>query len=225
LKIDCDEALFEWINLSLSYLMVEEPIEVYAIALDLLRTSRKPLSVEVAKGVEAIAREACRRSLLRPALRGWTPELSIKRDDYTRLGNYSDECADQLAAFLKSKDLIRKTGDEWVWYNAKCGVCPPASRRMFIPRTALGDDKYPTAWWAEYWEMAVRSAKRFPCKTLFMVERAWEPTLWILARKCPTCHRAAAKEYPLFREKLMKEIAKVIASVRTPPPLRRLIHL
>ena len=198
--------------------MVEEPIEVYAIALDLLRTSRKPLSVEVAKSVEGIAREACRRSLLRPALCDWTPELPIKRDDYMRLGYYSDECAAKLAAFLRSKDLIRKTGDEWIWYNAKCGVCPPARRRACIPRTALGDDKYPTAWWVEYWEMAVYSARRFPCKTLFMVERAWEPTLSILARKCPTCHRAAVKEYPLFREKLMKEIAKVIASVRTPPP-------
>jgi hypothetical protein len=209
--------LFEWINLSLSYLMVEEPIEVYAIALDLLRASREPLSVEVAKSVETIAREACRRSLLRPALRGWTPKLPIKRDDYRRLSDYSDRCAARLAAFLKSEDLIRNTGDEWIWYNAKCGVCPRARGSMFIPRTALGDDKYPTAWWAEYWEMAVLSANFFPCKKLFMVERAWEPTLWTLARECPTCCKAAAKEYPLFREKLMKEIAKVIASVRTPP--------
>ena len=94
------------ISHSLSYLLKEKPVEVYAIALDLLRDSRKPLPRVFAKGVEDIAHYAARSSLLDRQLGPWTPETQVKEDDYDRFVDYHLQYRLRLVGSLKSEELI-----------------------------------------------------------------------------------------------------------------------
>ena len=55
-----NKVMLEHIGYPLSRLLKESPVEVYAIALDLLRDTRKPLPREFTERVENIARSAAR---------------------------------------------------------------------------------------------------------------------------------------------------------------------
>jgi len=210
-----DEALGD-IERSLSYLINQSPVEVYAIALDLLRDPRKPLPREIANGMERIARIAGRNSLRDPPLGVWTTGMHIKQDDYIRFTDYHLWCRIRLAQFLATADLIKKTGDEWIWYNTRCGVCPLTPTSIVVPTAALGAGKRPATWWVTYWEKVVALVGECPSEDPFTDGHIWDSTLRGLAKECPTCHETAAKEFPHFKDKLVNMITDIIDGVRMP---------
>ncbi|KAF9644829.1 hypothetical protein BDM02DRAFT_3190234 [Thelephora ganbajun] len=212
-RINWNEAALDSVKYSLSRLMRERPVEVYSIVLDLLRAPPQPFPREIARGVEGMARSAARNSLLDPPLGAWTTEVNIRLDDYIRFTTYHLRCGVRLLEFLATEDLIKKTGTEWIWYNTRCGVCPTTAKSIVVPAAALGTAKYPATWWVTYWERVVASVGEFPCEKPFKNERIWDSTLRDLARECPACHKEAAREYPIFRKKLIDLIAEITNGV------------
>jgi len=196
--------------------MKDKPVEVYAIALDLLRAPGNILPRDVARGVEDMARSAARNSLLDPPLGIWTTEMNIELDDYNRFTAYHFRCRGRLLVFLVTGDTVKNTGTDWVWFNTRCGVCPLTLKSIVVPIAVLGKGKYPATWWVKYWERIVTSVGDSPCEKPFIDEAIWNTTLHALAKKCPTCHEAAVREFPLFREKLVKMVTKIIENVRIP---------
>ena len=214
-RINYEEDALEDIKRSLSRLMKERPVEVYAIALDLLRASRKrPLPKVIAEGVEGIARSAVRNSLLDPLLGPWTTEMGAKHGDYLQLINYHHRCSIELLEFLVTEAVIKSMGTEWIWYNTRCGVCTLVLDSFVVPSAALGTAKLPAKWWVTYWETVIASVRESPCEKLFNSGHIWDSTFQALAIECPTCHRAVAKEFPLFKEKILNAVTKIIDGVR-----------
>ena len=98
------------ISHSLSHLLEEKPVQVYAVPLDLLRDTRRPLPRVFAKGVENVARYAARSSLLDGRLGPWTPETQVKEDDHDRFVGYHLQCRLRLVGSLLTKESIENTG-------------------------------------------------------------------------------------------------------------------
>ena len=191
-------------------------VEAYAVALELLRAPCKPLTRGVIKGVEDIVRSLARDSLREPALGTWATEMPIKHDDYTRFTSYHRRCRVRLIEFLATGELIKATGNEWIWYNTECGVCPIVSQSNVMSSATLGIEKYPAAWWVTYWERVVAAAGETPCEGPFEDKNIWGGTLRALKRECPVCHEAAENEFPIFRAKLVNKITEIINGVRIP---------
>ena len=214
-KADYNKVTLERTGHSLSHLRKESPVEIYAFALDLLRGTREPLPRVLTKGaIEGIARSAARDSLLDRQLDTWIPGMQIKKDDYGRFIDYHGQCRVRLVASLATNELIKKTGSHWIWYNTRCGVCR-LTKSYAVPATLLGTWKYPTTWWATYWERTVSCVGDSPCEKAFENEHIWQSTLRDLANECPTCHKTAAREFPLFKKGLLKMVTKIVDSVRT----------
>lgn len=190
--------------------MKRSPVEVYAVALDLLRYPRKTLPETIVQGVEDIARSAARHSLRGPPLGDWTPKMKVKSDDYTQLINYHRQCTLRVLKFVATGDLIKRTGTEWIWHNPRCEACPPTSK---VPVVALGIPKHPTSWWVIFWERVVASIGECPCEELLEDGQIWNSTLQALAKECPTCYQTAVEKYPRFKEKVMQIITDIIDSV------------
>ena len=210
--VDYSETALEYIIYSLSDLLEESPVQVYAIALNLLRDTPKPLPREFTKGVEDIARHAARSSLLYRQLGPWTPETDVKKDDYDRFIGYHLQCRLRLVESLRSQELIENTGSDWIWYNIRCGVCRliPDS---FIRNEALGAGKCPAAWWVTYLERTVSCVADSPCEKAFESEHVWTDLMRDLGEKCPTCYEAACREFPIFKEKMLGIVTKIVNSV------------
>ena len=211
LGLDWDEAVLERARRCLSNLMEERPVEVYAIALYLLRDTRNPLPTGIKEGVEAMARLAARNSLLDLPPRSWDAGMNIKLDDYARFIQYHRRCSTRLVRFLTDEELIAKTGADWIWYNAKCGICPLTTARSIIP--ILGDGKHPTTWWVEYWERVVARVGEYPCEEPFENDQIWNTTLFALANQCTECHKAVTKEHGSFKEEVVGIITGIVESV------------
>ena len=211
--VDYSKTTLEHVTRSLSDLLKKKPVEVYAIALDLLRDTRKPLPREFAKGVEDIARYAARSSLLDRQLGPWTPETQVKKDDYDRLVGYHLQCKLRLVGSLTTQELIKNVGSNWIWYNTRCGVCRPIPDSFIIQNEALGVGKCPTAWWVIYWERTVLCIADTPCEKAFENDHVWNHIMETLEKKCPVCYEAAAREFPIFKEKLLGMVIKIVNSV------------
>ena len=192
----------------------KSPLESYAIALELLRAPAKPLTRGVIKGVEDIARAYARESLRDGELGSWALEMPVKHDDFGRFTSYHRRCRIRLVEFMATGELIKATGSDWVWYNTRCGVCPIVVRSNVISSTALGVQKDPALWWVRYWERVVAAVGETPCEGPFEDESIWGDTLRALARECTLCHEAAAREFPVFRGRLVDVVANIIDGVR-----------
>ena len=193
----------------------ESPVKVYAIALDFLRDTRKPLPRDLTKVVKDMARSAARRSLLDRQLDTWTPGTQIKKDDYERFINYHGQCRVRLVASLGTKELIKNTGSHWIWYNTQCGVCSLAPKNYAVPTRELGVVKCPTTWWVTYWENIVPCVEDSPCEKAFENEHIWKSIMRALGKECPTCHETATREFPLFKKRLLKMVTMTVGSVCT----------
>jgi len=196
--------------------ITNRPVEAYAVALELLRVPCKALTRGVTKGVEDIVRSIARESLRDPALGTWATEMPIKLDDYMRFTSYHRRCRIRLVEFLATGELIKATGNEWIWYNTKCGVCPIVSQSNVVSSATLGIEKYPAAWWVAYWERVVAAVGETPCEGPFGNQNIWGGTLRALKENCAVCHEAAAREFPSFRGELVKAVTKIIDGVRIP---------
>ena len=214
-KVDYCKITPEHIRRSLSHLLREDPVEVYTIALDLLRSPRKPLPTEFAEDIEDIARSAARSSLLNCQLDSWTPEMFAKKDDYERFIDYHRQCRARLVASLVTGELMEIMGTHWIWYNTGCGVCSPIPKSNVVSDWGLEAGDHPATWWATYWERNVTTVGDSPCEKALENERIWESILRALATECPECHEIAARQFPLFKEKLSEMVAKIINGVRT----------
>ena len=214
-KVDYCKITPERIRRSLSHLLREDPVEVYAIALDLLRSPRKPLSAEFAEGMEDIVRSAARSSLLDRQLDTWTPEMHIEKDDYERFINYHRQCRARLVASLVTGELAKSMGPHWIWYNTGCEVCPLIPKSNVVSNWALEAGNHPATWWVTHWERTVTTVGDSPYEKALVLERIWESILRALATECPECHEIAARQFPLFKEKLSEIVAKIINGVRT----------
>ena len=212
-----NEAEIEHVGHLLSVLIEDTPVEVYAIALDLLRDKLNPLQKEIDEGVQAIARLAARNSLLDPPLEleRWKAEMGIEFRDYAWFASYHHRCGIRLFQFLATEDLIKETGAGWVWYNTNCGVCPPTTAESLVVPvpTVQGILKYPATWWVDYWERIVPFTWEHPCEKSFEDEQIWGSTLRTLAGQCPTCYTVVREEYPRFRDKVVKKITDIIGDV------------
>lgn len=215
LGIRCKKSTLEVIKLSLSYLIKERPVEVYAIVLELLRAPPRSLPKKVVKGLKEIAGLAARNSLLDYPLGSWTIGMNIEQEDYRRFTTYRRQCSVRLVQLLEMRNMAENMGTHWIWYNTRCGVCSRTSNSVAVSGTVLGAAKYPVVWWVTYWERVVASVADFPCEKPFEDEHMWNSTLQALARECPTCYEAAAREFPQFRGKLVEAITKLIDNVRT----------
>ena len=214
-KVDYCKITPEHIRRSLSHLLREDPVEVYVITLDLLRSPHKPLPTEFTEDVEDIARSAARSSILNRQLDTWTPEMFAKKDDYERFIDYYRQCRARLVASLVTGELMESMGTHWIWYNTGCGECPPIPKSNVASNRELEVGKHPATWWVAYWERTVTTVGDLPCEKAFENEGIWESILRVLATECPECHATAASEFPLFKEKLSEVVAKIINSVRT----------
>ena len=214
-KVDYCKITPERIRRSLSHLLREDPVEVYAIALDLLRSPYKPLPTEFAEDIEDIARSAARSSLLDRQLGTWTPEMHIKKDDYERFIDYHRQGRARLVAFLVTGELAKNMGSHWIWYNGGCEVCPLIPKSNVVSNWALEAGNHPTTWWVTYWERTVTTVGNSPYEKALENERIWESILRALATECPECHEIVARQFPLFKEKLSEMVAKIINGVRT----------
>ena len=212
--VDYSKTTLDNITHSLSRLLEENAVEVYAIALGLLRNTRKPLPREFTQGVEDIARYAARNSLLDRQLGPWTPETLVKKDDYDRFVGYHLQCRARLVRSLESKELIGNTGTHWIWYNTRCGVCHPVPNSSIVPNEVLGVGKCPTAWWVTYLERTVSCVADSPCEKAFESDDIWRPLMRTLAKECPTCHEAAVREFPIFKDRLLGMVTEIVNSVR-----------
>ena len=198
----------------LSGLMKDSPVEVYAIALDLLRDKHNPLPEGIDEGVKDMARLAARNSLLDPQLGFWNAEMYIKSGDYAWFTGYHRRCSVRLLQFLTTEDLIKVTGSEWIWYNTRCGVCPratPGNVSVLVP-TVKGNPKYPVTWWVDYWELVISVTGERPCEESFKDEQIWGSTLRTLAGQCPKCYSAAMEEYPRFSRMVVQRITEIVNS-------------
>ena len=139
--------------------------------------------------------------------------MNLRRDDSRRLSSYRLQCHDRLVQFLATGRLIEKTGTDWVWYNATCGVCPSVPENRVTSYSALWIIKPPALWWAKYWEGVIALVEECPCTKTFK-ECNWESTLRFLARKCLRCYQAAVKEYPIFSETAAGVMESLIDGVR-----------
>ena len=214
LEISHEENALEDIKRSLSHLMKESPVEVYAIVLDLLRAPQKSLPSVIIEGVKELARSAARNSLRDPPLDTWSTEMNVGEEDYSRFTAYRTRCRDRLLEFLATGEFIRTTGTAWIWYDTRCGVCSLASERVIVPDAALETEKYQVKWWVTCLERIMASVREFPCEKPFKRKRIWNSTLQELKVECPTCHMAAVEEFPLFKEELLSAVTKVIDGVR-----------
>ena len=199
----------------LSRLLKESPVKVYAIALDLLRDTHKPLPREFTEGVEDIARSAARSSLLDRQLGTWTPGIQIKKDDYERFIDYHGQCRVRLIASLAVEELVKQTGSHWIWYNTRCGVCHSTPKSYDAPTTVPRTGIYPTIWWATYLERTVPCVEDSPCERAFESEHIWKSIMRTLEKECPACHETATREFPLFKKRLLKMTTKIVDSVCT----------
>jgi len=215
LKLTSEDDL-EDIKFSLSHLMKEKPVEVYAIVVELLRAPRKrALPQVITEGVEEMARLAARKSLPNPLeLGGWHDKMNIGSLDYSQLARYHFRCKHRPADIFWTGSFLKSAGTKWVWCNTRCGVCPPAPESFEVRDEVLGITEYPPKWWVEYWKKVLASVKEFPCGGAFEDGSIRNDTLQTLARMCPTCYEAAAKELPLFEGQLLSVVAKVIDGVR-----------
>jgi hypothetical protein len=209
--IDWDETVLERARHCLSDLMKEKPTEVYAVALSLLRDPHKALPETIAWGMEDIIRSAARNYLLDPPLGSWNDEMDIRFEDYIRLTDYRRRCRTSLILFLISRDFVKETGTEWVWYNPKCRVCHRTTATSIVP--VLGGGKYPTTWWVGYWQRVVPYVGERPSEETFANDPNWNSTLEALRMNCPTCYKAVVEEYPRFKEKILKIITDIIDDV------------
>ena len=214
-KADYNNGTLERIGHSLPRLPKESLVEVYAIALDLLRGTRKPLPKEFTECAENIVRSAARSSLLNCQLDTWTPGIQIKKDDYERFIDYHDQCRVRLVASLTAEELMKQTGSRWIWYNARCGVCRSTSEGYVAPTTVLGTGKYLTTWWVTYLERTVTCVGDSPCERAFESDHIWKSIMRALAKECPTCHQTAVREFPLFKKRLLRMVTKIVDSVCT----------
>ena len=164
--------------------------------------------------MEGIVRSAARSSLLDRQLDTWTPGMQIKKDDYERFIDYHGQCRVRLVASLLAKEFTTNTGSHWIWYNTRCGVCPLTLKSYVIPTTVLGMGKYPATWWVTYWERTVLCVEDSPCEKTFENEYIWKSILRTLAKECPTCHETAAREFPLFKKRLLRVVTEIVDSVR-----------
>ena len=212
--VDYSKTTLEHITYSLSYLLGENPVQAYAIALELLRDTRKPPSREFAKGVEDIARRAARSSLLDRQLDPWTPEMQVEKDDYDRFVDYRLQCRLRLVGSLRTQELVKNTGSNWVWYNTRCGVCRPIPDSFIILDEVLEVGKCPAAWWVTYLERTVSRVADSPCEKAFESEHVWSDLMEDLEEECPKCHKVAAREFPFFKEKLLGMVTKIVNGVR-----------
>lgn len=215
LKTDRDEVMLNEIRRSLSR-VANSPVEAYAIALEILRAPEKPLTRGIIKGLEDIVRSLARDSLRDRELESWDSEMGVKHGDYLRFTGYHCRCRILLVKFLATGELIESTGHEWFWYNTMCGVCPIRPQSNVVSSATLGVAKYPTVWWVAHWERVVAAVGETPCEGPFEDETIWEDTLRVLAKECPTCHGAAAREFPIFRAELVNAVAKIVDSVCIP---------
>lgn len=217
-EITYEEDALEGIKSSLSHLIEEKPAEVYAIAVELLRGHRESLPKIITEGVEEIARSAARKSLCFPLIFGGkTDEMDNGRFEYPQLFYYHFRCKHRLVGILWTESFLKSAGTERFWYNIRCGVCPPAFKDDFVVphvREVLGITEYPPKWWAEYWTKVVTSVKDDHCWGPLENGSIRNDTLQALARVCPTCYDAAAKGLPLFEDKVLSVINKVIDGVR-----------
>ena len=216
-KIKSDGHALEHAKLLLSKLMDESPVEVYAIALDLLRHPCNPPLLLADQVVEEIARSAARNSLRSPRLAEWNDEMIfIESGDYARFTSYHFRCGIRLLAFLATRKLIERTGDEWVWYNTACGVCPLSTGSLKSPGPVLAPviAKPVATWWGEYWRLIIAATGERPCEETVKSDKFWTPTLQALAKRCPTCHTRATEEYPRFKKKVLEIMTSIINEVR-----------
>ena len=212
--VDYSKTTLEHIIHSLSDLLEEKPVQVYAIALDLLRDTPKPLPREFANSVEDIARYAARSSLLYRQLGPWTPETEIKKDDYDRFVGYHLQCRLRLVESLQTQELIENTGSNWIWYNTRCGMCRLIPDSFIIPYEALEVGKCPAVWWVTYLERTVSCVADSPCEKAFESEHVWSDLMEDLEEECSKCHKVAAREFPFFKEKLLGMVTKIVNGVR-----------
>ena len=206
LKPGCNENELRHIGQTLSPLLRRDPGEVYAIALSVLRVSRKPLPlpVEIAKGVEDVVRSAAHLTLRYPPLVSRPTGMGSEQDDYIRLTDYRLACQLRLTQFLLTGELMESTGGDWVWYKPRCGVCVVGAQHS-------------TAWWMMYLRKVAVIIGEFPCEEAFEDKYCiWETEMKDLKTKCRMCYRMATNEYPDFKEKLLKAVAEVLDSVRIP---------
>ena len=215
LIIDHDEVVLDEIRRTLLR-TTNRPLEAYAIALGLLRVPCKPLTSGVTKGVEDIVRSIARDSLRDPALGSWAPEMPVKHDDYMRFTSYHRRCRIRLVEFLATGELIKATGNEWIWYNTRCEVCPIVPQSNVVSSATLGIEKHPAAWWVAYWERVVAAIGETPCEGPFEDQNIWGSTLRALRDGCPSCHEVAVREFPIFRGKLVNMVTNIIDGVRVP---------
>lgn len=215
MKIEYKDGDLESFKSSLSYLARESPIEVYAIALDLLRArcGGEGAPTMIIGDISRIAMSAARNCLSLPFP---SPGVTMADQDRKRLVSYRCQCRDRLHDVLNSEGLTESTGTEWIWYNPECGVCPLVPESIVMPDAAPGMKIYPTKWWAAHWETIVRDLWNFPCEKAIEDQNIWDSTLQALAEECPECHKAAAEEFPLFRERLVTTVAKIIDGVSIP---------
>ena len=209
-NINWDENVLERANHLLSDLMRDRPVEVYAVALDLLRDQPKALPQKITQGVKEIARLAARSSLRNPPLGMWTPETNIEYDDYVRFASYHRKCSVRLLIFLATEVLIQETATEWIWHDAECKMYSPTPSP---PGLTLEAAKHPVAWWTGYWERIVASIGDCPCQDLFENDQIWDSTLPALKMECPTCYETAVKNYPRFKQKVVQIVTGIIDEV------------
>ena len=208
--INRDETGLESARHFLSNYIKERPVEVYAVALGLLRESNKALPEKFAQGVEDIARSAARNALRNPPPEMWTTKMNINRNDYDQITSYHLQCSLRLVVFLTSKEVVEKTGSEWIWEGTKCKACAPIYK---VPVLTLGVPKHPTAWWGIYWERVVASIGECPCEELIENDQFWNSTLQPLKEECQMCYETAVKNYPRFKKKVIQIITDIINSV------------
>ena len=183
--------------------MTENPVEVYGIALDLLRNPHKPLPKGVDTGVEEIARLAARNALRNPLPEMWTTKMNINRNEYDQITSYRLRCSLRLVVFLTSKEVVEKTGSEWIWDGAEYKACALVYK---MP-------KHPTTWWVIYWENLVASIGEFPCEELIENDQFWNSTLQPLKEECQECYKTAVEKYPRFKKKVIQIITDIINGV------------
>ena len=143
----------------------------------------------------------------------WTPGMHIRKDDYYRFINYNQECREELAVFMVTREFIASTGSRWTWYSARCGACSLTPNGNVLPSKALGVGKHPTTWWATYWGRTITCVGDAPCEEVLEDDHIWKPIMRALAGECPTCHETATSEFPFFREKLLEMVTNIVNNV------------
>ena len=141
--------------------------------------------------------------------------MFAKKDDYERFIDYHRQCRGRLVASLAAGELAKDMGPHWIWYNVGCGVCPLIPKSNVVSNRALKAGKHTATWWVTCWERTVTTVGDSLYEKALENERIWESILRALAAGCPECHETAARQFPLFKEKLSEMVAKIIDSVST----------